>query len=559
MQNLHTFKTVEQAINNAIIDHLKSRYEINDDDLNRIKRYTLVEIPSEKEYGDIAITVAMRLAKHLKEPPSKIAESIVKAVEGCGITFESVDIAEPGFVNLRLGWNILLDTLYEAINNREYSCWDILKKNDGAPLSIQVEFVSANPTGPLNIVNARASALGLALSNLLGKMGAEVEKEYFVNDRGRQIDLLAESILTAKKIEDGEDVRYPDEGYKGRYIEELASEMNKDLYRMGDIKGIGVWASEKIRKEQERVLRDFGVEFDRWYHQSYITDEEYNNVLNTLRDRNALYEADKAVWIKTSEYGDVQDWVLITSDGRYTYHLADLAYHINKYRRRYDRVINILGPDHHAHMAMMLAGVKALGIPEGWLEIIIAQQVNIVEKGKRLKMGKRLGRYITMEELMKEVSPDVCKFFFLDRAPSAHIDFDFEVAKKTSLENPVFYIQYAYARIESLRREATRAGILIPDNLQVNMGLYGEEEKEIAREVFYYPQVVKMSAMGRKTQLLTCYLHNLAGKFHRYYTRNRILGVDRDLSYARQLLSLSVASVIRDGLNVLGISAPERM
>ncbi|OQX91189.1 MAG: arginine--tRNA ligase [Candidatus Coatesbacteria bacterium 4484_99] len=559
MQNLHTFKTVEQAINNAIIDHLKSRYEINDDDLNRIKRYTLVEIPSEKEYGDIAITVAMRLAKHLKEPPSKIAESIVKAVEGCGITFESVDIAEPGFVNLRLGWNILLDTLYEAINNREYSCWDILKKNDGAPLSIQVEFVSANPTGPLNIVNARASALGLALSNLLGKMGAEVEKEYFVNDRGRQIDLLAESILTAKKIEDGEDVRYPDEGYKGRYIEELASEMNKDLYRMGDIKGIGVWASEKIRKEQERVLRDFGVEFDRWYHQSYITDEEYNNVLNTLRDRNALYEADKAVWIKTSEYGDVQDWVLITSDGRYTYHLADLAYHINKYRRRYDRVINILGPDHHAHMAMMLAGVKALGIPEGWLEIIIAQQVNIVEKGKRLKMGKRLGRYITMEELMKEVSPDVCKFFFLDRAPSAHIDFDFEVAKKTSLENPVFYIQYAYARIESLRREATRAGILIPDNLQVNMGLYGEEEKEIAREVFYYPQVVKMSAMGRKTQLLTCYLHNLAGKFHRYYTRNRILGVDRDLSYARQLLSFSVASVIRDGLNVLGISAPERM
>ncbi|HEC80597.1 MAG TPA: arginine--tRNA ligase, partial [Firmicutes bacterium] len=542
MQNLHTFKTVEQAINNAIIDHLKSRYEINDDDLNRIKRYTLVEIPSEKEYGDIAITVAMRLAKHLKEPPSKIAESIVKAVEGCGITFESVDIAEPGFVNLRLGWNILLDTLYEAINNREYSCWDILKKNDGAPLSIQVEFVSANPTGPLNIVNARASALGLALSNLLGKMGAEVEKEYFVNDRGRQIDLLAESILTAKKIEDGEDVRYPDEGYKGRYIEELASEMNKDLYRMGDIKGIGVWASEKIRKEQERVLRDFGVEFDRWYHQSYITDEEYNNVLNTLRDRNALYEADKAVWIKTSEYGDVQDWVLITSDGRYTYHLADLAYHINKYRRRYDRVINILGPDHHAHMAMMLAGVKALGIPEGWLEIIIAQQVNIVEKGKRLKMGKRLGRYITMEELMKEVSPDVCKFFFLDRAPSAHIDFDFEVAKKTSLENPVFYIQYAYARIESLRREATRAGILIPDNLQVNMGLYGEEEKEIAREVFYYPQVVKMSAMGRKTQLLTCYLHNLAGKFHRYYTRNRILGVDRDLSYARQLLSFSVAS-----------------
>lgn len=559
MQNLHTFKTVEQAINNAIIDHLKSRYEINDGDLNRIKRYTLVEIPSEKEYGDIAITVAMRLAKHLKEPPLKIAESIVKAVEGCGITFESVDIAEPGFVNLRLGWNILLDTLYEAINNREYSCWDILKKDDGAPLSIQVEFVSANPTGPLNIVNARASALGLALSNLLGKMGAEVEKEYFVNDRGRQIDLLAESILTAKKIEDGEDVRYPDEGYKGRYIEELASEMNKDLYRMGDIKGIGVWASEKIRKEQERVLRDFGVEFDRWYHQSYITDEEYNNVLNTLRDRNALYEADKAVWIKTSEYGDVQDWVLITSDGRYTYHLADLAYHINKYRRRYDRVINILGPDHHAHMAMMMAGVKALGIPEGWLEIIIAQQVNIVEKGKRLKMGKRLGRYITMEELMKEVSPDVCKFFFLDRAPSAHIDFDFEVAKKTSLENPVFYIQYAYARIESLRREATRAGILIPDNLQVNMGLYGEEEKEIAREVFYYPQVVKMSAMGRKTQLLTCYLHNLAGKFHRYYTRNRILGVDRDLSYARQLLSFSVASVIRDGLNVLGISAPERM
>lgn len=559
MQNLHTFKTVEQAINNAIIDHLKSRYEINDDDLNRIKRYTLVEIPSEKEYGDIAITVAMRLAKHLKEPPLKIAESIVKAVEGCGITFESVDIAEPGFVNLRLGWNILLDTLYEAINNREYSCWDILKKNDGAPLSIQVEFVSANPTGPLNIVNARASALGLALTNLLGKMGADVEKEYFVNDRGRQIDLLAESILTAKKIEDGEDVRYPDEGYKGRYIEELASEMNKDLYRMGDIKGIGVWASEKIRKEQERVLRDFGVEFDRWYHQSYITDEEYNNVLNTLRDRNALYEADKAVWIKTSEYGDVQDWVLITSDGRYTYHLADLAYHINKYRRRYDRVINILGPDHHAHMAMMLAGVKALGIPEGWLEIIIAQQVNIVEKGKRLKMGKRLGRYITMEELMKEVNPDVCKFFFLDRAPSAHIDFDFEVAKKTSLENPVFYIQYAYARIESLRREATRAGILIPDNLQVNMGLYGEEEKEIAREVFYYPQVVKMSAMGRKTQLLTCYLHNLAGKFHRYYTRNRILGVDRDLSYARQLLSFSVASVIRDGLNVLGIRAPERM
>jgi arginyl-tRNA synthetase len=560
MQSSLTFQTVERVLSDFIGNAIKSTYKIESDILDRLLvESSLLEIPSDKSYGDIAISVAMRLAKILHTSPVEVSEVIAKGVSASKIPVDMIEVVKPGFVNIKLGWEVLKNSLENTITNPEFGSWSILRKDDESPVFIQLEFVSANPTGPLNVVSARAASLGWALCNLLKKVGADVRKEYFVNDEGRQIRLLAESIITNRKASKGEEVEFPEGGYKGEYIDELARGLDDISFPKDDIKNVAKWAVDKLVELQKNVLSDFGVGFDMWFHQSSLKEDDYNKVIEKLKKRSACYEKDGAFWIKTSEYGDVQDWVLIKSDGEYTYHFADLAYHLNKWDRGFDRVINVLGPDHYAHISMMKAGMRALGLPDDWLEIIIAQQVNIIEGKERVKMGKRIGKYIIMDELIDEVNPDVCKFFFLDRGPSAHIDFDFELAKKTSMENPVYYIQYAHARIESVRREAEKIGKLLPDDAHIDVKIYSDEERELAREIFYYPSIIKTSALGRKPQLLTCYLKNLAGLFHKYYTKNRILGIDEPISYARQFLSYAITSVIKDGLTTLGISAPDRM
>ncbi|MGQ9705806.1 MAG: arginine--tRNA ligase [bacterium] len=560
MQSSFIFQTVERVLNDFISDVIKSKYKIDSEILKRfLSESPLVEIPADKSYGDIAITFAMRLAKVLCVSTMEVSELIAQRITTSDIPIDKIEIVEPGFVNIKLGWEVLKNSIENAISNPAFGSWTILRKEDGNPMSIQLEFVSANPTGPLNVVSARAASLGFALSNLIRKMGADVETEYFVNDEGRQIKLLAESIMTTYRLSKGESVEYPDDGYRGGYIQDIAGKLIDVSFQKDDLKQVARWAVDNIVKLQKDVLVDFGIKFDSWFYQSSLREEEYKSVIERLEKNRAYYEKDGALWIKTSDYDDVQDWVLVKSDGENTYHFADLAYHLNKRRRGFDKVINILGPDHYAHISMMKAGVKALGLPDDWLEIIIAQQVNIIEGKEKVKMGKRLGRYITMDELIKEVNPDVCKFFFLDRSPSAHVDFDFELAKKTSMENPVYYIQYAYARIESIKREALKIGQIIPNGIQIDVGVYSDEERELAREIFYYPMVMRASALGRKTQVLTSYLQNIAGLFHKYYTKNRILGIEKRLSYARQFLSYAVASVVKDGLITLGISAPERM
>jgi len=560
MQSSFTFQTVERVLSDTIKNAIKSKYKIESNILDKLLlESSLLEIPSEKMYGDIAISVAMRLAKILCVSPMEISGVIAKGLDDSNIPIDSVEIVKPGFVNIKFAWKVLKSSLENAIVNPEFGSWSILRKEDDSPMSIQLEFISANPTGQLNVVNARAASLGLALCNLLKKIGAEVKTEYFVNDEGRQIRLLAESIIASYRILQGEEAEYPEDGYRGDYIDKLARNLEEVSFQKDDVEKVTRWAVDRIVEMQKNVSSDFGVEFDNWFFQSSLKENDYEIVLEKLRERDACYEKDGALWIKTSDYGDVQDWVLITSDGRYTYHFADLAYHLNKWDRGFDRVINILGPDHYAHISMMKSGVKALGLPDDWLDIIIAQQVNIIEGKEKVKMGKRIGRYITMDELIKEVSSDVCKFFFLERSSSAHIDFDFELAKKASMENPVYYIQYAYARIESVRREAERIGQLMPNDVDIDVEVYSDEERELAREIFYYPSIIRTSALGKKVQLLTTYLQNIAGLFHKYYTKNRILGIKEQLSYSRQFLSYAVASVIKDGLGKLGISAPDRM
>jgi len=560
MQSSFTFQTVERVLSDTIKNAIKSKYKIESNILDKLLlESSLLEIPSEKMYGDIAISVAMRLAKILCVSPMEISGVIAKGLDDSNIPIDSVEIVKPGFVNIKFAWKVLKSSLENTIVNPEFGSWSILRKEDDSPMSIQLEFISANPTGQLNVVNARAASLGLALCNLLKKIGAEVKTEYFVNDEGRQIRLLAESIIASYRILQGEEAEYPEDGYRGDYIDKLARNLEEVSFQKDDVEKVTRWAVDRIVEMQKNVSSDFGVEFDNWFFQSSLKENDYEIVLEKLRERDACYEKDGALWIKTSDYGDVQDWVLITSDGRYTYHFADLAYHLNKWDRGFDRVINILGPDHYAHISMMKSGVKALGLPDDWLDIIIAQQVNIIEGKEKVKMGKRIGRYITMDELIKEVSSDVCKFFFLERSSSAHIDFDFELAKKASMENPVYYIQYAYARIESVRREAERIGQLMPNDVDIDVEVYSDEERELAREIFYYPSIIRTSALGKKVQLLTTYLQNIAGLFHKYYTKNRILGIKEQLSYSRQFLSYAVASVIKDGLGKLGISAPDRM
>ena len=521
-----------------------------------------LSVPKESNHGDLAANIAMIAAKPAKMPPVKIA-GIIKDRFRVGEPVARLEIAGPGFLNFFLTNTCREEAIREIIaQGTSYG-----RTEDLTPQRIQVEFISANPVGPLNVVNCRAGALGDSLAGLLAAAGAAVEREYYVNDFGVQVWTLGRSVEARCRELLGLDVEFPEEGYQGEYIYDHARAFLErapvDFWRLGEEERIAMcreFALRRILAEQQADLADYGVHYDRWFSERSLHESgAVSGLFSALVAGGHTYEAEGAVWLKTTDFGDDKDRVIKTGDGRTTYLLADIAYHLDKLKRGFDHLIDIWGPDHHGHVIRMQAALAAAGVDPRKLEILIAQQINLLRDGQPVKMSKRAGNFITMRELLGEVGNDVARYFFLTRSAESHLDFDLDLAVAESNENPVYYIQYAHARVASILRQAAEqnidaAGTLFPGGL-----LRTEEELRLADAMLAFPELLAEAAIYREPHRVTGYLLDLAGLFHGFYNKHRVLTEDASLTAARLALVKAVQITIANGLRILGLHAPEKM
>lgn len=521
-----------------------------------------LELAKQAEFGDLSSTLALNLTREAKKPPRQIAQQLVDNLSLDGSYVEKVEIAGAGFINFYLAKECLQQSVKDILSEGEaygQSDWGVGKR-------IQFEFISANPTGPLNVVSARAAAVGDILANLYSAVGFNVEREYYVNDAGRQIRLLGASVSSRYMELLGKEEPFPEEGYHGDYIRTLAQEIiTSEGNRFTEMEkserhaALAKMACERIIEHQQNSLKRYNLVFDRWFHESEIrTEGEDDKLLSLLAEKKLSYEKDGAIWFKSSQFGDEKDRVLVTSEGEPTYFLIDIAYHQNKYARGFDFVHDLWGPDHHGYVDRMKAVMAALGHPADSFQVSIIQQVNLLRGGKVIKMSKRAGEIIEMDELIDEVGVDVSRFFFVDRRISTPLDFDIDLAKKESDENPVYYVQYAHARICSILRFATEQGVVIPDTADMSV-LDADEEMGVIKKLLEFPEVVSKAAKFLEPHRLTLYLRDVATVFHRFYHNHRVVTDDHKLTAARLILTKATKLVLANGFKLLGISAPERM
>ena len=522
----------------------------------------LLESPKDKVRGDYATPVAMALAKKLKKAPLPIAQEITGRLSLDPTLVSKVEAVAPGFINLKLTAEAFHGVLEGALTAGSHYGENRQLKD----LRMLLEFVSANPTGPLNVVNARAAVLGDAIARLIRISGGQVDTEYYINDAGNQARLFGESLEAAISRVRGVAKDAPEGGYQGAYMEDLAREFLTETE--GDPKDfnlstakLGEWGMDRVVQWHQKSLQEYGVRFDRWFserrelHDSGLVAE----TLQKLKDMGLTYEKDGATWIKTSEYGEHKDEVLVKSNGLPAYIVADIAYHLHKLKRGYAKVVNIMGPDHHGHILSMKAAHKALGFKESLFEVLIAQHVSLLSGGQKVKMSKREGKFVTMEELLSQVGKDAARYFFVMRGANSHLDFDIEVAQKQTDENPVFYVQYAHARICSLLKKCAEKGLRPVKSTGEFASLQEPETFLLLKEIMEYPQWVVESAKSFEPHRMVVYLHNLAANFHLFYTKHRILDASPEIAKARLGLALAVQTVLQNALKLLGVSAPEQM
>jgi arginyl-tRNA synthetase len=533
------------------------------------------EIPRQAEHGDYATNTAMVLARAARRPPRQIAELIVQHFPKLA-EVERVEVAGPGFLNVFLSPAWCAEALRGILTaGAEYG-----RGAEQRGQRLRLEFVSANPTGPLVIVNARAAAIGDSLARLLRAQGAAVTTEYYVNDAGNQFEALARSFEARVRGELGETVPFPENGYPGEYLIDLARELVADT-RVREYGSLEAWATtsalatdaslrttlgryavERMLEGQRKVLADYGVEFDVWSsEQRDVRDRELaERVIDELAKRDLTYEEDGALWFRSSGLGDDKDRVLRRSSGELTYFAVDIAYHHFVKFADADGLVTLLGPDHHGHVARIRAAMQALGHPPDAVEILIVQLVTLLRDGQPVRMSKRRGEFVLMEELLEEVGRDAARFTFLMRRHDSPLDFDLAVATRQSTENPVYYDQYAHARIRTIWRQVAEQAIEVPPWSSVSLSsLRLPEELALVKRLVEFPDLVAGAARTREPHRLAYWLHELAGLFHPYYKAHRILQPDRDLMLARLALCTAVGDVLRNGLDLLGVSAPETM
>jgi arginyl-tRNA synthetase len=511
----------------------------------------------------------MLLAGKEGKPPRQIADMIAKEIKQSS-DIKKVEIAGPGFINIFMQDNYWLSLLKEVHNLKEkYGT-----SNIGAGKKVQVEFVSANPTGPLHIGHGRGAAVGDSIASILKAAGYDVIKEFYVNDAGRQVHTLGESVKLRMAELQGKQITFPEDFYKGDYVKEIASDYEQYLRNIPDAASTVTpqeFACNAMRKRIEKDLKDFGVEFDNWYSEKKNLRESglVMTAIHELEKRGVVFNEDGAQWFRTTQFGDDKDRVLSKADGELTYFASDIAYHWEKMKRGFSTIINVWGADHHGYEARVRAALKTFGYADSALKIIFIQLVALQRNGVPVPMGKREGEFVTLRQVMDEIGKDACRFFFLMRKSDAHLDFDLELAKKQAPENPVFYVQYAHARICSIIKHAKEKGIepsktddspLKTCGDKVNIKLLSlKEELDIIKKLASFPDIVKGSVLAMEPHRITFYLQELAAMFHPYYNKNRVVTEDTQLTNARLYLCAAVRTVMQNGLKLLGISAPEEM
>lgn len=508
-------------------------------------------IQQERKFGDLTTNVAFILSKMVEKPPGEIASHLADKL-GQARILKRVEVGGGGFLNFFMKKESLCEELREILSKAdEYGSSD-----RGGGEKVLVEFVSANPTGPLLVVNARAAAIGDTLVKVLNFSGYHAESEYYVNDAGHQVELLTGSVISRYRELTGEKSQFPEGGYRGEYVRTLGKEILEKKIPLESAKD---YILERIIDDQRRTLEAFRVKFNRWVKESEIRSM-LKEVEVKLREKKAVYESEGALWLMSSEFGDEKDRVLLKRTGEPTYLLPDLAYHLNKFSRGHDRLINIWGPDHHGYIPRIQAGVEALGYPPGGLQILIAQQVNLIKGGEKIMMSRREGEFITMEELFQEVGVDAARFFFLLRRNNSHLDFNIDLARKTSEDNPVYYVQYAHARICSILKYAEQHGIELDDIAKFQSArLVEDEEFSLIKCLMMFPDVVERVSTTLDPHSIPYYLIDLATVFHNFYQKHRVVSDDKDLALARLALVEATRKVIQNGLNLIGVSAPLEM
>lgn len=524
----------------------------------------LLEPPKQKEFGDLSTNVAMVWAKQQRKSPRAIAEAILKNLEDPKGILARVAVAGPGFLNFSFSPKFCYQRLKEIEAGREAGL--DLGRGD----KVQVEFASVNPTGPLHVGHGRVAVIGDVLARLLEAVGFDVEREYYVNDAGNQMEKLGLSLYLRYRELFGEKTDFPEDAYLGDYVKEMAAEVKQ---RWGEkflseeqaaaVEFLSRYGGELLLDEIRDDLGKFNVTFDSYMSEKELRKRgEVEKTIALLQSRGLLYKQDGAQWFKTVDYGDDKDRAVVKSDGELTYFASDIAYHRNKFERGFKKLVNVWGADHHGYVPRLKAALKAMGYDPQLLQVVLVQMVHLTRGGEPVRMGKRLGEFVALREVLEEVGKDAARFFFLMRKADSHLDFDLELAKKESSENPVFYVQYAHARIASIFEQARHGGIEVNDRMlrDVEMErLALAEEIDLIKRVVQYPEVVEEAVKELEPHRVVFYLLELAGEFHRYYNRFRVISDDLALTRARLLLARNVQKVVRKGLLLLGIEAPLKM
>ncbi len=541
-------------IKNFIYDLLKnalSKLEILDATI-------IIDYPKNKEHGDISTNIAMQLAKQLRKNPREIANLIIANLEYDSSLINKVEIAGAGFINFYFS-----DKFFQSILLNISKYGDDYGKAKALDKKAIVEYVSANPTGLLHLGHGRNAVIGDTIANLLKWSGYDITREYYFNNAGNQMRNLAKSIYARiKQSTDQPDYDFPEDGYHGEYIKEIAAEYIK-LY--GDVTDDNPETIQKLQKFGEewnfvkikKTLENLNVLQDEYYNENSLYETgKINKLIEDFRELNLIYEKEGAIWLKFSELGLEQDRVIVKSSGEPTYRLPDIAYHREKFLRGFDLIVDIFGADHIATIPDVLAGVKSLGFDDKKVKVVIHQFVTLTENGQQVKMSKRSGKSYTLDELIEEVGPDVVRFFFLMRGVNTHLEFDLGLAQEQSEKNPVFYLQYAFARISSVFSKVQEDF----DYSNVNFELLNKsEELNLIKRIDDFPDVIKSSANNYEPHILSDYLRELAAEFHLFYHNNRVIGEDLEIMKARLFLLNQVKIVLKNGLTILGITAPEKM
>ncbi|PAD17437.1 arginine--tRNA ligase [Shouchella clausii] len=523
----------------------------------------LLEAPKDKAHGDFATNIAMQLARIAKKAPRAIAEELVANFDRKQAGIEKIEIAGPGFINFFLDNGYLRELIPQVLTEKDdYGSSDV-----GQGEKVLIEFVSANPTGDLHLGHARGAAVGDTIANIMDKAGYKVSREYYINDAGNQIENLAAS-LNARYLQAlGEDQPMPEDGYHGQDIIDIAKQLVDeagDQYRQLDEKErLAFMRDYGLKKELEKIKQDlnaYRVEFDKWFSETSLYESgQVERGLQVLKDKNETYEKDGATWLRSTAYGDDKDRVLVKQDGTYTYLTPDISYHLDKFDRGHDRLIDVLGADHHGYIPRMRAAIQALGYDPARFNVQIIQMVSLFQGGEKVKMSKRTGKAVTLRELMEEVGVDATRYFFAMRSPDTHLDFDMDLAVSKSNENPVYYIQYAHARVCSILRQGEELGIPYSANTDLSP-IASEKEYELLKAIGEFPGAVAEAATKQIPQRIANYAYDLAQALHSFYNVTRVIDTEnKDLSATRLALMKATQMTIKNALALLGVEAPEKM